>query len=335
MRPATTKTTGSAALLFMVAIAGLAAQEFQLTLRVDEVLVPFSVRDGDGQTVAGLTRDDFTVLEDDRVQTIAEFSDAPVALSAALLIDTGVRRESLDAIQASIPALVESFSDFDEVAVYRYDNEISRILDFVEEPILLDHDRLREALEKFSDLPATILSTAAEGNRRPPPSPTIGGIQVTPQPTPPQERDRRVLHDAMYTAARDLALRADDRRRIIIVITDGTDERSEIDPEEVHLTLLDADVQVYPIGLNVELFVRFTDSLDDYADITGGRLHYTNRSTLQGTYSDITAEARNQYLVTYVSNNPIPQDRIPFREIEIRSNPGYEINHRFGYYQVP
>ena len=46
-------------------------------------------------------------------------------------------------------------------------------------------------------------------------------------------------------------------------------------------------------------------------------------------------QARNQYLVTYVSNNSIPQDRIPFREIEIRGDPRYEINHRFGYYQVP
>lgn len=335
MRRAKTKTIGSTALLSMVAFASLAAQEFQLSLRVDEVLVPFSVRDSDGRIVAGLTEEDFIVLEDERVQTIVEFSDAPVALSAAVLIDTGLGRESLDAIQMSIPALVESFSDFDEVAVYRFDNEISRILDFVEEPVFLNHDRLRQALEKFSDLPSTILSTVAEGNRRPPASPTINGIPVIPQAAPPQDRDRRVLHDAIYTAARDLALRAEDRRRIIIVISDGIDERSEIDPEEVHLTLLESDVQVYPIGLNVELFVRLTDSLDGYADITGGTLHYTNGNSLQGTYSDITTDARNQYLVTYVSNNPIPEDRIPFREIEIRGDPGYEINHRFGYYQVP
>ena len=81
--------------------------------------------------------------------------------------------------------------------------------------------------------------------------------------------------------------------------------------------------------------VRLRNSLDDYADLTGGALYYRNSESIEQTYSEITTQARNQYVLTYISNNSIPEGTIPFREIEIRSNPAYNIEHRFGYYQVP
>lgn len=320
--------------MLLAATAGPLA-EAQIRVRVDEVVVPFTVRDENGRLIPGLTREDFTVLEDGKIQTVTEFSEDPVALSAAVVIDSGLKRESLEAIQASIPSLVEAFSPFDEVAVYRFDNEVFQLLDFEDEPVTLDKDRLREALDRLRDLEPTIQFSEATGNRLPPPTPVINGIPVTPRANVPLSRDRRVLHDAIYAAARDLAFRAEDRRRVIIVVTDGTEKDSEIDPEEVRLALLDAEVQVYPIGINVELLVRFTDSLDRYADLTGGSLHYTDGARLQRTYSEITTQARNQYVVTYSSNNPIPEDRIPFREIEIRGDPRYTITHRAGYFQSP
>ena len=329
------KVTSNIAFLLLAIVAPLIAQEIQIRVRVNEVVVPFSVRDSDGRLVPGLTEEDFTVLEDGKIQSISDFSDDPVALSAALVIDTGLGQESLDAIEASIPAMVAAFSLFDEVAVYRYDNEVFQVLDFVENPIMLDSERLREALDAFVGRRRTIQSSEARGNRLPPPSPVINGIETIPRARVPSAPSRRVLHDAIYTAARDLALRADDRRRTIIVITDGTDVRSEVEAEEVRLAPLDADIQVYPLGLNMGWFTRLTDSLDDYAEITGGNLYYRNNNSLQGAYSDITTQARNQYLLTYVSNNPIPDDSMPFREIEIRGNPDYDIDHRFGYLQVP
>jgi VWFA-related protein len=323
-------TTISSVTLLLLALAGsLAAQEFQLQVQVNEVIVPFSVRDDDGKLVAGLTVDDFTVLEDGKVQTVSDFSDFPVALSVALVIDTGLKNESLEAIKASIPALVASFSDFDEMAVYRYDNAVFKVLDFIE-----DKEALRDALNGLTDLGTSIQIV---GGDRSQPSNTINGLPTVNATTSALDRDRRVLHDALYQAGRDLRGRAPDRRSVIMVISDGTAERNEIDIEEVQQSLIETgfEIQVYPIGLNVEVFVRLTDSLDGYAELTGGKLFYVDGDSLEATYSEITGQARNQYLLTYVSNNPIPPNTIPFREIEIRGGRDYDIDHRGGYYQVP
>ena len=322
------KTISSITLAFFVIAGPLVAQEFLLRINVNEVLVPFSVRDDDG-LVPGLTEDDFTVLEDGKVQTITEFSVDPVALAVAVVIDTGLKTESLEAIMASVPALVASFGPYDEAAVYRYDNEVFKVLDFTE-----DKEVLREALDGLTDLQS---STQIVGGDRQQATATINGFPAVTTATVALGRDRRVLHDAIYEAARDLRGRAQDRRRVIMVISDGTAERNEFDEKEVELFLIESppEIQVFPIGLNVELLVRVSDSLDGYADLTGGKLFYVNGDSLQRTYSDITGQARNQYELTYVSNNPVPEDRIPFREIEIRSDGDYDIDHRGGYYQVP
>jgi hypothetical protein len=75
----------------MVLLGGvlLSAQDFQVQTRVDLVVVPVSVRDGD-RIVGGLTKDDFAVFEDGRPQEISNFSADPQPLSAAIVIDTGM-----------------------------------------------------------------------------------------------------------------------------------------------------------------------------------------------------------------------------------------------------
>ncbi len=332
MPPAT--TIRSACLILILGTAAVPAAGPQtLRVLVDEVIVPFSVRD-DGRPVHGLTREDFTVLEDGRAQTITEFTHDPVPLSAALLIDTGLEPESLDAVRAAIPTMVAAFSDFDEVSVYRFDDVVVQTLDFEDEIPILDHERLRDALDAIAELEPTVRFTEAAGNRAPPPGPVINGVPTVPGARPARDRGRRVLHDAIYTAARNLSLRAEGRRRVIIVLTDGIAEGHRTDVEEVHRALLEADVQVYPIGVNVEFLVRITDSLDDYADLTGGVLFYRGSDSLQGAFAEVTGLARNQYLITYNSNNEPRPGEIPFREIEIVGRGDYEIDHRFGYYQI-
>jgi VWFA-related protein len=201
--------------------------------------------------------------------------------------------------------------------------------------VRLDLERLRDGLDAFVDRRSTIGSSEVRGNRLPPPSPVINGIETIPTARIRPAPNRRVLLDALYTATRDLAGRAEDRRRTIIVITDGSNVRSEAKFEDVRLALLDARIQVYPIGLNLGWLSRLTDSLDEFAEITGGTLYYRHSESLEQAYSEITGQAHNQYLLTYVSNNPNQDDTTPFREIEIRGNPYYDIDHRSGYYQTP
>src|SRR5688572_2656601 len=67
----------------------------QVRANVPLVVVPVNVRDGNGQLVTGLTKDDFTLSEDGRPHAISYFSIEPVPLSAAIVIDDGMGGNSL------------------------------------------------------------------------------------------------------------------------------------------------------------------------------------------------------------------------------------------------
>jgi hypothetical protein len=53
------------------------------------------------------------------------------------------------------------------------------------------------------------------------------------------------------------------------------------------------------------------------------------------TFPRVTEQARNQYVLTYVSSNEAPSDTIVFRRIEVLSEDPYDIVHKAGYYPVP
>ena len=315
----------------LLAVSAGSAQEFQIRARVDLVVVPFSVKGDDGELITGMEAGEFSVWEDGVEQTVEGFSVDPVPLSAAVVIDTGVAEESLVAIQESIPSIVFGFGPFDEVAVYRYDDRVVAVQDFTEDP-----EVLRASLDQLRELTPT--SQFVEGGPVQD-GPVINGIPVINTARVPTRRDKRVLHDAVYQAALALRDRPEDRRKIIVLISDGNDERSEQKMEDNVLFLIEYELQVYSIGLGVGILNRlagqFNDTLDDYARLTGGDLYHVGTSQLQDTFPQVTEQARNQYVLTYISSNEAPRGRIVFRRIEVFSEGPYDIVHRAGYYQTP
>jgi VWFA-related protein len=328
--------------LGLLASVLLAAQEpgqFTIIERVDRVLVPFSVMN-DGRFVAGLGTAEFRVFEDGREQTIAEFSTEPVPLSAVLMVDSGLRPEALRAVAASRQALAGAFNltpqhravnANDEVAVYRYDNFVSRLLDFT-----ADQDALVASLEwldNFEGGPGLVGGPSVTE------TPVVNGVPINPTATTPVTGDRRVLHDAVNEAALALRSRDPDRRKIILIVSDGNERESQVDYEDVQYRLLETEVQVFSIhirtGLVERLLGNVTSRLDDYADFTGGDVYATGPGNLDPLYARIASQARSQYVLTYTSTNEAAQDRLRYREIEVISRQGYDVSHRSGYYQAP
>src|SRR5213593_944932 len=87
----------------------------QIRTRVDLVVVPVSVKDAKGKLVTGLTKDDFIVREDGKVQTITNFDTDPQPLSVAIC-----RRRWHEREPASIPlSKVVTFSFWSVVGVIR------------------------------------------------------------------------------------------------------------------------------------------------------------------------------------------------------------------------
>lgn len=324
--------------IFLLCITTAAAQDFQIRTRLDLVVVPVTVKGDDDRMITGLGKEDFQVFEDGKSQSITNFTSDPVPLSAAILVDTGLSPESLAKVQQTFPALADAFVELDEVAVYRFEKYVEKVQDFSRDVAIA-----QTALETLKDIkPSAPANSSAPGGPFSVPGPVINGSPVVPAaqigiPSMPRSNPK-VLHDAISAAAADLAKREVERRKIVLVITDGRTNGSEASYDDTVRRLLTAGIQVYAIGMDLGFLNRRFSVLEDYAKTTGGDSFFVDSfQTLERFYAVSAAQARNQYVLGYVSNNRVPGREAIFRDIEVKVAGGEKIEtlHRRGYYQYP
>jgi hypothetical protein len=85
------------------------------------------------------------------------------------------------------------------------------------------------------------------------------------------------------------------------------------------------------------LFEKLAGNLTAYAQATGGDVFGGGSTTaMERGFANITEQARNQYVLGYVSNNEVRGRAAVFRDIEVRTrNPNLRVTHRKGYMQYP
>jgi len=334
---------GVIALLLSATALGQDSQDSQYKIRakVDLVVVPVTVKSAGDKLVTGMTQQSFTVYEDGRKQTITNFTIDPVPLSAAVVVDTGLSAKSLSRVQQTFPALAGAFARTDEVALYRYNKWVTKDLDFTN-----DLDRVQIAMNKLRDLKPDI-NPALAANPTGPFSnlgPVINGFPVLPPgyngviyPQHVPEKTIKVLNDAIFAAAADLGKRERSRRKMILVISDGVSGGNEHSFDEATRLLLERGIQVYAVALDQPFPFNKTSVLDDYARETGGDAYFVGSTqNIERSYMNASEQARNQYVLGYVSNNSITGSGPVFREINVEV-PGERVKtlHRKGYYQYP
>jgi VWFA-related protein len=196
---------------------------FTITVNPTLVLVPVTVKDSEGRLVGGLLSKDFSVLENGQLQTLKFFTSDPFALSAAVIIDTGMPDVGLKKVQETLSALQGAFSQFDEVGIYTYSSTVGRVSDFtsVGKQLTAVLNQVKSYSGANNGPPVTSGPLGPQGpiiNGRPVDSP------VTPVSTPPKVA--HVMNDAILLAARDLSKRDRTHRKIIFVISDGREQGS-------------------------------------------------------------------------------------------------------------
>lgn len=331
---------GLVALLLFAAAAFAQDSQYRIRAKIDLVVVPVTVKSAGGELATGLTQKDFVIYEDGSRQTISNFTADPVPLSAAVVIDTGLSADSLSKVQKTFPALFGSFAKEDEVAVYHFDKTVTRDLDFSSNP-----EHIEAAMQRLRELKPDQNPALAANWRGPFANlgPVINGVPVLPPSltgppyTAPAKPPAKVLNDAIFTAAADLGKREHNRRKMIIVISDGLNSGNEHSFDDVSRLLTQTGVEVYAIGLDQPFPYDKVSVLDDYAKLTGGDTYFVKSlQHLEKAYMTATEQARNQYVIGYVSNKEVTSGGPAFRAITVLADEGkLKTRSRRGYYAFP
>jgi VWFA-related protein len=308
----------------------------RIVVRTNTVIVPVTVKDSSGRLVGDLRRDEFRIFADGIEQQIDYFSADPVPLSAVVLIDNDLPQGAAKQVQKSVVAVAAGFGPLDEVALVKYDQFPETVSDFS-----YNNDQLFTQLKRLEIASHSTLVIA---------DPTTAGPVINGQPLPtgtgiPLHGSQRskvtnALNDALYAAGQMLKDRGRDRRKIIFLITDGSNSKhNEHTFDETLRSLLFADVSVYSISvtrtvpIGRSLLQHSASEIEKYANDTGGDTFFASKQRdLERLYSDVTEQARNQYTLAFS-----PQDihkGEDYHSIEVRvRRPDLNVSARQGYYQ--
>jgi len=312
---------------------------YSLRVPVELVLVPVTVEDGDGKLIAGLQQQDFILLEEGVPQDIKYFSSDPVPLSAVILIDRSTDAGTQNMLKETLLSLVESFSPFDEVAVFQFEHTTDQVQGFTS-----NKDDLLKAFNKIS------LKAASPGFGGGPfggtggqfsSETTVNGVplETGKGKVPPPKTINTHIHDAVFTAAQALRSRDRTRRGSIILISNGQNAPGNRNSYDRTMEALQQrDITVFAIAQGASLLYRRLNTLSRYANPTGGAVFYpVKNSGFAESYLKITQMARNKYVLGFRPNGSVQS--VSFRKLEVRlANKDIKadrIRSRNGYYAVP
>jgi len=295
---------------------------------VQLVVVPVTVKDSKGNLIADLGKEEFRILEDGVEQQVSLFSTEAAPLSALVLMDDDLKPKAADQLRRSLLALAGAFSESDEVALASFASFFTPVMDFSpdNDHLMAELKRIVSGDESFPDPESTA------------PHPTAGGqIPGAPTTAPQVAPDKTTKHldDALHAAAEALRARDRQRRKVVILVSDGVDSRNNTyNYDQTLAMLLSSDVSVFAIGTDAALLRRGASPLSRYARATGGDTYFVNSvSSLSRAFPQVAEEARHQYTLGYV---PAGTDRTQnYHSIEVRvRRPGLDVVSRDGYYLV-
>jgi VWFA-related protein len=189
-----------------------------------------TVRNKQGEIVRDLTRDDFTLQEDGRLQTIRYFSkDTDLPLTLGLLVDvSGSQRRVLDQERAASHDFFEHIlrEDKDQAFVIQFQREVELLQDLTS-----SRQKLEAALQSLNSPQlqrAGSGGSSGGGGGYPGGGYPGGGYprQGSGYPSGGQARGNTSLYDAVYLAATDM-MQKQRGRKAVIVLSNGVDNASK------------------------------------------------------------------------------------------------------------
>src|SRR5271165_4941331 len=213
------------------------AQEPAATVAVDVkvVTLPVTVRDKHGKIVKDLTKDDFTLQEDGRPQTIRYFSqETNLPLTLGLLVDTSRSQSNvLDAERNASRSFLEQMlvPAKDKAFLIHFDREVELLQDLTS-----SREKLQAALE--------LLKTPSDRERSN--DPNDNDADDSRSGSGSHHHGGTQLYDAVYLASNEL-MKKQQGRKAIIILSDGVDRGSKTYLEGAIESAQRADTVIYSI----------------------------------------------------------------------------------------
>jgi Ca-activated chloride channel family protein len=259
----------------------------RIRVNVHLVQVPVTVEDPYGRLVIGLDRQHFRIFENKVEQEIAHFSREDVPISIAVILD--ISGSMANKHQAA------------RQAAQRFMRTANPEDEFL---VVAFSDRA----ELFSGFTGDIESLQSNMLFLPP------------------SKGRTALYDGVYLA---LSQMRDARhpRKALLIISDGGDNHSRYNYQDVRNLVRESETQIYGIGIFDPWSMRGTLEelhgpmlLSELAELTGGRSFTVERlGDLPDIAAKIGLELRNQYMIGYRPANPEKDGK--WRKIKVKLQP--------------
>ena len=145
------------------------------------------------------------------------------------------------------------------------------------------------------------------------------------------------MYDALVKATEDL-LKRPERRRVILLVSDGGDSTSRATLDEVIRKATDVGITIYCVDMSDRGVYRVAPR-DNGAEVmknlalkTGGRFYASpGGSALRDAFAQTVEELRNQYTISYEPKNEKKDGKWRAIEVQLRS-PALKARTRRGYY---
>jgi Ca-activated chloride channel family protein len=294
------------------AVAGQEPQYDVLRVESDLTNLLFTATDKNNRYVTTLQQKDLRVLEDGVPQTLFTFqreTDRPLAI--AFVIDVSISEErTLPDEKAAARTFIEKVirSEKDQAAIIPFEG-----FAHLEQPLTRDMIGIYRALDGIE-----VAFPYYTGK-----APALGGINSVPGGIGPPREGSTAIWDSIALTCRNVLSRSlGQRRRAIILLTDGNDTSSRFTRAEAIDRALDAETVIYAIGIGDKRYDGIDKKkLEDVAEKTGGRAFYPNKKTdLTVAFQEIEQELRSQYLIAYSSTNRQRDGKFRSLKIEV-TNP--------------
>jgi len=271
-------------------------------VNTDLVMLKVSVVDGSGRAVTGLDQRAFTIFDDKSPQEITYFSDVDEPISVNIVFDLSGSMSS-----EKIQLAREALSHFIETS-----------LDSDEYSLIAFNDRPQLLLERTRDAKAILDKLSA----------------VVPH-------GATALYDACYLGVERLT-GGTYPKRVLLLISDGEDNNSHYDLDEVRDLLRESGVVLYSIGiaspiqLSGKAGAQVRHALEGLAGVTGGRVFFvSNGAQMDEVFERIALELRHQYSIGYRPQNFSYDKKWHRIRVKVKPPNGYtplSVRSRAGYY---